>query len=166
MQGAYYVFSFNNPEFREIRTSMWTLALHDEVTELDFIRTLLLNPRATSGFFFRPTDAFNGETLEEVVEEFVEFPFAPRAEATTEEERIRPIHSPVSYDLLKEWTRNLESIANCFGCKLTYFTTLEVDDEVRFSGRNTAAPTYCLTKCRGENEERLPPGLHRGNEVS
>jgi hypothetical protein len=86
MQGADYVFSFNHPEFREIRASMWTLALHDEVTELDFIRTLLLKPRATSGFFFRPTDAFNGETLEEVVEEFVELTLTPRGETTTEEE--------------------------------------------------------------------------------
>ena len=109
---------------------MRALALHDEVAELDFLGTLLLNPSPTLRFLLGPTDALNGEALEEVVEKLVELPLPPCAEAATEEQRIRPVHGFVSNDFLEEWKRNLESIPHGIAGKSSHLTTPEVDEDV------------------------------------
>ena len=70
---------------------MWTLALHDEVPDRDFLGPILLGAGSALRLVFGPSDAFDRQALEEVVEELVELPFAPRDEATAQEQRIRPV---------------------------------------------------------------------------
>jgi hypothetical protein len=86
VQSADYVVTLNHPELREVRTSMRTLALHDEVPEFDLLRLFLLGTGASTSLVFGTANSFNGETLEEVIEEFIELTLAPRCETTTEEE--------------------------------------------------------------------------------
>jgi hypothetical protein len=109
---------------------MRALALHDEVTELDLLGTFLLDPSTTLRLLFGPTDALNGEALEEVVEKLVELALPPCAEAATEEQRIRPVHGFVSNDFLEERTRNLESIPHGIAGKSSHLATVEVDEDV------------------------------------
>jgi hypothetical protein len=86
MQGADYVVAVDHTELREVGTAVRALALHDEVPKFDLLRLFLLGTGASTSLVFGTANSFNGETLEEVVEEFVELTFAPRGETTTEEE--------------------------------------------------------------------------------
>jgi hypothetical protein len=86
VQGAHDVVTFDHTELREVGTTVRALALHDEVPKFDLLRLFLLGTSASMSLVFGTANSFNGETLEEVVEEFVELTFAPGGETTTEEE--------------------------------------------------------------------------------
>jgi len=165
VQGAHDVVTFDHTELREVGTTVRALALHDEVPEFDLVRLFLLGTGASTSLVFSTANSFNGETLEEVVEEFVEFSFSPRRETTTEEERVRPVHASFPHNFLQQGSRNLESKSEVFSGELSDLPPFEIDDQVGIAGSYAATPTDRLAKGRGEDEERLPPRLHRGNEV-
>jgi hypothetical protein len=83
VQGAHHVVTFDDAELGEISTSMRALALHDEVTKLDFVGEFLLSTGPPTGLIFCASNALNRLALEEVVEEFIELPLSPSREATT-----------------------------------------------------------------------------------
>jgi hypothetical protein len=85
VQGAHDVVTFDHTELREVGTTVRALALHDEVPEFDLLGLILLGTGPSTSLLFSTANSFHGETLEEVVEEFVEFALSPRGETTTKE---------------------------------------------------------------------------------
>ena len=114
MQSAHDVVAFDDSELREISTSVGALALHDEITKLDFVREFLLSTGPPTGFILCSPNALNRLALEEVVEEFIELPLSPSREATTEEEGIGPVHASFGDHFFEEWPWNGEAIAEVF----------------------------------------------------
>ena len=88
VQRAHHIVTFNNAELRKISAAVGAFALHDEVTEFYFVRFFFSSPSSSLSLVFSSPDSFNGETLEEVVEELVEFAFSPCSETATQEKRI------------------------------------------------------------------------------
>ena len=114
MQSAHHVVAFDDAELGEISTSVRALSLHDEVTKLDLVGEFLLSTGPPTGFILCSPNALDRQALEEVVEEFIELPFSPSREATTEEEGIGPVHTPFRDYFLEEWPRNGEAITEVF----------------------------------------------------
>ena len=52
MQSAHHVVAFDDTELGEISTSMRALALHDEITKLDFVREFFLSPGPPTSLIF------------------------------------------------------------------------------------------------------------------